>query len=54
MPMLTKWVIDRGLNVDAVLGHIQRRMVDRAGRLRMQRGYNSAEVEGIMFGFMPE
>ena len=46
---------DRRLNVGAVLGHIQRRMaVDKAGWLRAQRGYNSAEVEGIIFGFMPE
>ena len=28
--------------------------VDRAGRLRVQRGYNSAEVEGIIFGLVPE
>ena len=46
---------DRGLNVDAVLGHIQRRIGGgRAGRIWVQRGYNPAEVEGVTFGFVPE
>ena len=46
---------DRGLSVDAVLGQLRRRMeLDRAGRIRVQRGYNPAEVEGVIFGFVPE
>ena len=46
---------DRGLSVDAVLGQLRRRMeLDRTGRIRVQRGYNPAEVEGVIFGFVPE
>ena len=28
--------------------------LDRTGRIRVQRGYNPAEVEGVIFGFVPE
>ena len=28
--------------------------MDKAGRIRVKRGYNSAEVEGVIFGFVPE
>ena len=28
--------------------------LDKAGRIRVQRGYKSAEVEGLIFGFVPE
>ena len=41
---------DRGLSVQ-----LRRRMeLDRTGRIRVQRGYNPAEVEGVIFGFVPE